>query len=249
MSLPTLSSQLLSHSSLNHGFFTRHGGHSTGPFQSLNCSLARDDRETVLLNRALVQTHLQADYLYIPQPVHGTDVLAVTSANLDNIPNVDALVTNVPGIAVGALGADCAPILLTDTEAGVIAAAHAGWKGAFHGIVQATVNEMEKLGANRTSIKACVGPCIAVQSYEVGKEFEERFLENDMENARFFVQGKDKPRFDLRKYVQMELEKCGVGEVEVLEVDTKTDERFFSARQEKGGVFGCQVSAIVLKRG
>jgi polyphenol oxidase len=236
-----------------HGFFGRTDGVSTGLYASLNCGPGSgDDLAAVTENRKRVREALGADHLVTLYQAH-TAAAVTVSAPWDKGPQADAMACAVPGIALGILTADCAPILFADTEARVIGAAHAGWKGALGGVVEAAILEMEKLGAERERIAAAIGPCIAQANYEVGSEFEARFREADSGNDRFFELS-DRAghfRFDLEAYVVHRLREAGIANVEGLYADTYARESdFFSFRRathrgETG--YGRQISAIVLR--
>lgn len=237
---------------LPHGFFTRRGGVSTGAFAALNCSLSgRDDAYSVRENRALA-----ADALGLPpaalmglHQVHGTDVATVTAPwTHDARPKADAMVTDRPGLALGIVTADCAPVLFADRGAGVVGAAHAGWRGALSGIVANTVTAMRALGA--TDISAVVGPCIRQPSYEVSDGFMAEWLAADATHARWFLPGRPGHQmFDLAGAVAAAAEAAGC-DVSVIDADTLADEaRFFSFRRAtlRGeGPIGHQVSIIAL---
>lgn len=238
-----------------HGFFGRRGGVSQGIFASLNCGPGSGDvRSNVIENRRRVAEVLspQSDLLTLYQ-IHSGDAVTVTAPwNLGEGPQADAMVTNVPDIALGILTADCAPVLFADAEAHVIGAAHAGWKGAISGVTDEAIAAMERLGARRERIVAAIGPCISQANYEVGAEFRERFLETDSALARFFVSS-DKPghfRFALEDYVASRLARAGIAQVErVSRCTYASEDDFFSYRRathrgEKD--YGRQVSAIVL---
>ena len=223
-----------------HGFLGRRGGVSTGIHAGLNVGWGSDDeREAVAENRRrAVDAVLPGAALVTVHQIHSPDVVTVTAPWPDDQrPKADALVTNRPGLLLGILTADCAPVLLADAEAGVIGAAHAGWKGALAGVTDATVAAMEALGAKRERIAAAIGPCIAQASYEVDDAFEARFVVADtggsLGNARFFKMGREGHAwFDLEGYVAMRLETAGVGTVEKLGLDTYADEsRFYSYRR------------------
>ena len=241
--------------SVTHGFFGRTGGVSTGIFASLNCGPGSGDlREAVIENRRRAAETLSpgAKLLTLYQ-VHSAEAVIVTTPwEAGEGPRADAMATNVPNLALGILTADCAPVLFADAEAGVIGAAHAGWKGALGGVTDAVIAAMEKLGAKRSRIAAAIGPCISQQSYEVGAEFRDRFLEIDSHNARFFVAGErpDHFRFDLEGFVAQKLEAAGIDNVERLRACTYAREAdFFSFRRtiHRGETdYGRQVSAIVL---
>ncbi|HJM48496.1 MAG TPA: peptidoglycan editing factor PgeF [Alphaproteobacteria bacterium] len=241
---------------LRHGFFSRDGGVSRPPYDSLNCGLgSADAAEAVSENRqrAMARLGLAAEQLTTVYQVHGTDVVTVEAPwAAAASPQADALVTRQPGIALGVLTADCAPVLLADAEAGVVAAAHAGWRGALAGIVSATIERMGELGARPAATRAAVGPCIGQDSYQVGPEFPAAFVAADAANERFFVAGAgEKFHFDLEGFVVAELAAAGVGHVEALALDTCADgERFFSyrrSRQQSEEDYGRLLSAIALE--
>jgi YfiH family protein len=239
-----------------HGFFTRVGGVSRGPFASLNCSLSgQDSRDAVLENRARAARAVGADpgQLIGLTQVHGAEAVRVTTAWPPGAgPRADAAVTDRTGIALGIVTADCAPVLFADAEAGVIGAAHAGWRGAVAGVLEATVAAMTDLGAAAGRIAAAVGPCIAQPSYEVAADLRDAVLGGAPADARFFAPGKREGRwqFDLAGYCAARLAALGLGEVEVLARDTVAEEAlFFSHRRRTladGGPIGHQISVITL---
>jgi YfiH family protein len=236
-----------------HGFFTRQGGVSTGPFASLNCSLSgADDRDAVLENRARVARHLGAlphALLGLTQ-VHGIDVAVAESGWAPGAgPRADAVVTRVPGLALGIVTADCAPVLFCCAETKVIGAAHAGWRGAVAGVLEATIAAMRALGA--THIAAAVGPCIRQASYEVGPDLRDAVLEKTPHAQRFFAPGgrPDRWQFDLALYCAARLE-AAQAQVCVIDADTLAEpDRFFSHRRRVlagEGPIGHQISAITV---
>ena len=241
-------------SGLPHGFLGRRGGVSTGIHAGLNVGLGSDDERAAIAEnrRRAVEAVLPGAALATVHQVHSPDVVTVTEPWPDEArPEADALVTDRPGLLLGVLTADCAPVLLADREAGVIGAAHAGWKGALAGVTDATIAAMEALGARRERIAAAIGPCIAQASYEVDAGFEARFVVADTFNARFFRQGREGHAwFDLEGYVAIRLGAAGVGRVEKLGIDTYADEtRFYSYRRathrgESG--YGRQIAVIGL---
>ncbi len=251
-----IQSEALKLQGISHGFFTRRVGVSSGIFSSLNCGLGSgDDRGLVLQNRALVAQALdvKADHLLSAYQVHSADALVVTGPWMsDERPRVDALVTRTRGLALGILTADCGPVLFADVRAGVIGAAHAGWKGALTGVTARTLEAMEAEGADRRHITAVVGPMISQTAYEVGPEFPARFIEADDKSRRFFVASgrAGHSMFDLPGYLENRLKTEGVGEVVNLSLCTFSDEeRFFSYRRtthrnEKD--YGRLISAISL---
>ena len=231
-----------------HGFFTRRGGVSAGPYASLNCSLSSaDDPECVQANRARVAASLGAAALVGLTQVHGITV-AVVEAAWATGPRADAMVTRVPGLALGIVTADCAPVLFEDRAAGVVGAAHAGWRGAAEGVLEAVLSAMRGLGAE--AITAVVGPCIAQRSYEVAADMRDGVLAGDPLAARFFVAGRpERWQFDLAGFCVARLE-AGGAVASSLAVDTLADvDRFFSHRRRTlagGGPIGHQMSAIAL---
>ena len=252
-----ITSDALATSGIAHGFFTREGGHSSGIFSSLNCGLGSgDDREAVQKNRGIVAGALGVDpgRLLTAYQIHSPDALVVTGPwNNDERPRVDALVTRTPGLAIGVLTADCGPLLFADPEAGVIGAAHAGWKGALTGVTERTLAAMEGEGASRQRMTVVIGPMISQAAYEVGPEFPERFTDADPDNRRFFrpAERENHSKFDLPGYLEHRLRREGVGRVVNLSLCTFGDERrFFSYRRtthrnEKD--YGRLISAIALR--
>lgn len=234
MSLEYITSDLLA--GVTHGFFTRKGGASSGVYAGLNCGGGSDDqRDAVELNRARVAGALEIEpqALVNVYQTHSADVVHVTGPLGEPRPKADAMVTATPGIALAILTADCEPVLFADREAGVIGAAHAGWKGALDGVLEATVEAMESLGAQRANIAAVIGPTISQRAYEVGPEFVERFIDEDRDNARFFASGAgDRALFDLPGYGLMRLRTAGVGQAEWTRHCTYSDPaRFYSYRR------------------
>ena len=237
-----------------HGFFTREGGVSQGPFASLNCSLSgADAREAVLENRARTARAVgcEPDRLLGLTQVHGIAVATVVEPWQPGAgPRADAAVTARHGIALGIVTADCAPVLFADTAAGVIGAAHAGWRGAVEGVLEATIAAMLNLGATRAGIAAAVGPCIAQSSYEIGADLRDAVLARDPADASFFRDGQRPAywQFDLAGYCAARLAAAGVGRVENLGIDTLANEaRFFSHRRRTlagGGPIGHQIAVI-----
>jgi len=242
---------------VRHGFFSRRGGVSGGLYDSLNCGFGSSDaRAAVAENRARVAGALGAapESLVTVHQVHGTTVAHVDAPwRPEAAPKADALVTRTPGIVLGILAADCAPVLLADTDAGVIGAAHAGWRGALAGVVEAAIAAMEQAGAARARIVAAIGPCISAASYEVGADFAARFVAEDAGSERFFAPGRapDKRQFDLPGYLVGRLGGLGLAGIEMLGIDTVDDAtRWFSYRRsclEREPDYGRQLSAIALR--
>lgn len=233
MTLEILTSDLLA--PRRHGFFTRKGGASSGVFQGLNCGLgSSDQREAVLINRNRVAAAMEVppENLCAVHQVHSADVQVVTETS-DDRPRADAMVTNTPGLALSILTADCQPVLFSDPDAGVIGAAHAGWRGTLDGVLEATLAAMEQLGARRETTKAVIGPTISQRAYEVGPELFETFLSRDPSNARFFAQGRgDRYLFDLPALGLHKLREAGVQQAEWTRHCTYDDAaRFYSYRR------------------
>ena len=234
---------------VRHGFFTRRGGVSTGPYASLNCSVSSaDDPAHVAANRAAVAATLGASHLLGATQVHGPGVATVTEPwPTGSGPRADALVTARPGIALGIVTADCTPVLLADPQAGVVGAVHAGWRGALAGVLEATVQAMQALGAK--DIVAAIGPSIRQKSYEVRADLRDAILARDPDDARFFVDGRPEHwQFDLAGYCAARL--AGLAAIDTIAADTAAEpDRFFSHRRrtlEASGPIGHQISAIVL---
>lgn len=216
-----------------HGFFTREGGASSGLYASLNAGIGSGDAaEAVAENRRRICATLGVERLATPFQVHSPDAV-ITAKEWEERPRADAVATATPGLAVGVVTADCGPILLADAQAGVVAAAHAGWKGALAGVTDAVVARMEALGADRTNIRATLGPTIGPASYEVDDAFRDRFVADDVQNAAFF-RAAERPghaMFDLPAYILRRLARAGV-DARWTGDDTYADEgRFFSYRR------------------
>jgi hypothetical protein len=255
MTLEILTSDALA--PVRHGFFTRRGGASSGVFAGLNCGYgSSDQREIVQINRARVASAMMVppENLLGVHQVHSATAIhadAPLEAPFAERPRADALVTATPGLALSVLTADCQPVLFADVNAGVIGAAHAGWRGALDGILSATVDAMEDLGARRADIVAVIGPCISQRAYEVGPEFLDSFLAEDPEFARYFVQGQgDRMLFDLPGFGLKRLRAAGVGHAEWTRHCTYSDpDRFYSYRRTthaKEADYGRLIAAITL---
>ena len=255
MTLSPIAHPLLDRAGIRHGFFTRQGGVSTGLYEGLNTGVgSQDDPAAVAENRRRIAEHLGGvpDDLAACYQVHSAIARVAGAGWKGDRPEGDATVTATAGVICAVLTADCAPVLLADPEAGVVGAAHAGWKGALDGVVQSTVTAMQGFGADPRRMVAVIGPCIAQASYEVGADFQERFDRHDPGNARFFAPGAaaDRRLFDLPAYVLRRLEQAGVGDAVWTGDDTRTDAtRFYSNRRaylNGEADFGRLMSAISL---
>lgn len=240
---------------LPHGFLGRRGGVSRGDVAGLNVGPGSgDDSRAIAENRARAVAAVRPGArLVTVYQVHSPDCVVVGDDlwGDDQRPPADAMATDRPGVLLGILTADCAPVLLADREAGVVGAAHAGWKGAMGGVTDRTVAAMERLGASVSRIVAAVGPCIAQRSYEVDNAFRDRFCSADAGNARFFLTGRQgHHQFDLEGYVAARLEAAGIAAVERLGLDTYAEpDRFFSYRRatHRGEpAYGREISLIGL---
>jgi YfiH family protein len=247
--------EIITHPALapfRHGFYTRHGGASSGIFKGLNCGPGSSDQsEIVAINRSRVAESMgvSSDALLTMHQVHSPTVVTVTAPQSAFGVQADAMVTAVPGLALGILTADCQPALFADASSGVVGAAHAGWKGAMAGILEATVDAMIALGADRASIVAIIGPSISQPCYEVGPEFLEDFLADDPKNARFFANGQgDRYHFDLPGFGLHRLRQAGVALAEWTRHCTYADpDRFYSYRRSvhaKEADYGRLISVI-----
>ncbi len=250
------SSELSQIESVKHAFFTRENGVSSGVFQGLNCGYGSGDlttnidqnRKIAMAKFGLGQMDLNTIYqIHSPQVVVATERWA-----LDARPKADGVVTNRPGLAIGVMSADCTPVLFADTAAAVVGAAHAGWQGALGGVLGNTVDQMEELGADRSRIKAAVGPCIHQKSYEVGPEYRQTFISQNDTYARYFISS-ERPEhflFDLPGFVVDRLGELGLSHVENVSIDTYTHEdQFYSYRRathRKESDYGRGLSAIVI---
>jgi YfiH family protein len=252
------SPSLSAHPNIRHAFFTRAGGVSQGIYQSLNGGIGSSDApDNVRENRTRMATALGVapTHFVTCYQIHSPDVIVAEAPwTRESSPRADAIVTRVPGLAVGVGTADCGPILFADGEAGVVGATHSGWKGALTGVAEATVAAMEKLGARRDRIRAAIGPLIRQPNYEVGQEFVDRFTAADQANASFFVPA-SRPghaMFDLPGFITSRLDRAGVGSVEDLGLCTYADPaRFYSYRRttHRGEPdYGRHINAIAIVR-
>lgn len=236
-----------------HGFFGRNGGVSRGIYESLNTGLrSADNQDHVAENRARIREALGAEYMVGLKQVHSDRVVIATDTPVDEI-EADGLVTTVPGLAISALSADCGPVLLADTKAGVIGACHAGWRGALGGIIEATVATMCELGATTTNMAAVLGPCIGPDNYEVGDEFRAEFLEMNENYARFFrIPEGQKTHFDLPAFILSRLAVMEVAATWTGHCTYAEKNAYFSYRRNSHAgetEYGRNLSAIVLPSG
>ena len=253
---PIISSQLNQLTGVSHGFFTREGGVSKGIYAGLNAGLGSgDERSDVIENRTRIARYLgvDLDHLVSPYQIHSPDVVTVTQNWGDDRPKADGVVTDVSGLALGIVTADCGPVLFADHKAGVIGACHAGWKGALGGVLENTVHAMEDLGANVKNITAVLGPTISQINYEVGPNFPNPFLSLAMENQDYFTASKTAGHFmfDLVGYIVDRLAQTGVKATATLDCTYEDESRFFSYRRTTHRTepdYGRQLSAIVLQK-
>ncbi len=251
MTLDIITDDLLD--GVTHGFFGRKGGASSGVFAGLNCGFGSSDQhDIVAINRSRVAEAMggAADDMVGVHQWHSADVFNVTAPQSDK-PKADAMVTATPGITLSVLTADCQPVLFADKDAGLIGAAHAGWKGALDGVLDNTITEMVALGAARDNIVAVIGPCISQRAYEVGPEFAERFIDDSPTNAQFFAQGQgDRMMFDLPAFGLARLRAAGIKEAAWTRHCTYADpDRFYSYRRsvhQKEADYGRLIAAIRL---
>ncbi len=257
--MKTLADNLRDHEGISHGFYSKRGGVSDGIYWSLNCGQGSKDNPTnVRKNRQRVAEDLgieNVDHLLSPYQVHSPTALIVNGPwdERGGRPKLDAMVTNKPGLAIGVLTADCAPVLFCDPHVRVIGAAHAGWRGAFGGVLDHTIEKMCTLGATKENICATVGPAISLEIYEVGDAFRDHFLREDQGYDRFFVtpEGARKVHFDLQAFVLHRLQAAGLTNTGRIEHCTfKRDQQYFSFRRSQKNNesdYGRQISAIVIE--
>jgi YfiH family protein len=241
---------------VRHAFFTRAGGVSQGLYATLNGGIGSNDKpEHVAENRNRMAQALGVtpEHFLSLYQVHSPDVVVAEQPwPREARPRADAMVTRVPGLALGISTADCGPVLFADAQARVIGAAHAGWRGALTGVLEATVAAMAKLGARRDRLVVALGPMIRQASYEVGPEFVERFTAADPDNGRYFAEhhGEDRRRFDLAGYVTQRLARAGIAQIEDLGFDTCAEpDRFYSYRRStllREPDYGRHINAIAL---
>ena len=252
MSVDVVRSDLLR--SVPHGFLGRQGGVSEGEMWGLNVGYGSGDDPSLIAEnrRRAIEAVSPASELVTVHQVHSPTVVYAEAAwPQDARPHADALVTDRSGLLLGILTADCTPVLFADAEAGIVGAAHSGWRGAFGGVNEAAIEAMEQLGAARDRIAAAIGPCVSQESYEVDEGFRANFLDQSAANARFFVTGPaGKPHFDLPGYIEDRLKRAGISRVQTLDLDTYSDpDRFYSYRRSthrNEPSYGRQISMIGL---
>lgn len=238
---------------LRHGFFTRRGGASSGVFEGLNCGFGSSDQtDVVQINRTRVASAMDVapDKLISVHQTHSADVVTLDAPPQGDALRADAMVTTTPGIALGVLAADCQPVLFADHEAGVIGAAHAGWKGTLSGVLENTIDAMVSAGAARDAISVVIGPCISQSAYEVGPEFLDAFLDTNADHSQFFANGKDdRYQFDLPGLSLYRLRATGVHAEWTRHCTYSDPDRFYSYRRAthaKEADYGRLISAIRL---
>jgi YfiH family protein len=239
---------------VKHGFFNRSGGTSKGFYKSLNCGLgSHDKRENVMNNLKIVCKKIGVAYkkLVLPNQTHGNKFYFIKKGhNFNKKIKADSLITNVKNIAIGILTADCVPILIYDKDKNIISAIHAGWKGAYKGIINNTINFFIKNGSNIKSLIAIIGQCISGKNYEVKKNFQDKFIKKNIINKKFFKTTKNKTYFCLNKYVYSQLSNLGIKNLEVINKDTfDRKNNFFSARRalkNKENDYGRNISIIMI---
>lgn len=233
------SKKLKKFKNINHCFFSKKGGYSSGIYESLNCGLGSDDnKNNVIKNLEFVAKKMEInnlENLKLMNQTHSNKVFFLDEKNKNsNKIKSDSLVTNINGVALGVLTADCVPIILYDEINKSIGCIHAGWKGSISGIIENTVKKFKEIN-NKVKITACIGPCIGKKNYEVGEDFYKNFLAESKNNINFFLkQNHNKYNFDIRKYVNFKLNNCGVEEVENIDFDTFEDkDNFYSYRRSQ----------------
>lgn len=249
-----VTSKLISGLGLKHGFFTRKGGHSNGIFNSLNAGLGSgDDRQSVEQNREDICSSIDADIqdLATLHQIHSNHVFVADQGISSGRPRADGIVTSTKGVAIGVVTADCGPVLFADHKNSVIGAAHAGWRGAFDGVLENTVAAMEKLGAERSSISACIGPTISQRNYEVGPEFYARFIKKDEKLSIYFKPSNKQGHYlyDLHAFIVSSLEQSKVNAEDLGICTYEEDENYFSYRRtthKSEQDYGRQLSVIKL---
>ncbi len=240
---------------ISHGFFGRNGGYSTGIYKSLNCGIgSKDDKNNIQKNLNLICKKIKCDKknLVLMQQTHSNNYKFIDTKTKvkSNKIKCDALITNIKGISLGVLTADCAPILLFDKNIKMVSVIHAGWRGAFNGIIKKVLIFFKKKGSDLSDMNVVIGPCISKDSYEVKKDFVKRFIKKDQKNSKFFFKRKIKTYFSLNTYIKYEIRKSGIRNIEIINKDTyKSGNNFFSARKSlknKVNDYGRNISVIMI---
>ncbi len=253
-----VTSKLLENDDINHGFFTRNAGVSTGLYNSLNIAYSSSDNpDNILENRKIIAKDMgiNVDNLVILQQIHSNIVHVIDEPfnSREEVAKGDALVTNKTGIAIAVMTADCVPVIFADDKNKIVGVAHAGWGGAISGVLENTIKSMQELGADINNIKAAIGPCIGRDSYEVGLEFYQRFINESNFNSNFFIKSSktDKYYFDISAFVAYKLSNSGIKNIDMLDIDTlKNEDKFFSYRRScirKEEDYGRQLSVVVVR--
>ena len=249
-----VSKKLSKFKKIKHGFFNRRGGKSNGIYKSLNCGPgSKDKKSNIIKNLNIVKKKIckNSKNIFLLHQIHSNKLVFLNkySNNLKKI-KADAIITNVVKLPIGVLTADCAPILLYDSKKKIVAAIHAGWKGAFKGIILKVVDFMIKKGCKKNHITAVVGPCISQKSYNVKEDFEKKFLRKNKKNAIFFKRKKDKIYFDLPNYIKFQLKLMNISKIDMIKIDTfNKKNNFFSARQSLNSNhddYGRNISLIMI---
>ncbi len=249
-----VSKKLSKFKKIKHGFFNRRGGKSNGIYKSLNCGPgSKDKKSNIIKNLNIVKKKIckNSKNIFLLHQIHSNKLVFLNkySNNLKKI-KADAIITNVVKLPIGVLTADCAPILLYDSKKNIVAAIHAGWKGAFKGIILKVVNFMIKKGCKKNHITAVVGPCISQKSYNVKEDFEKKFLRKNKKNAIFFKRKKDRIYFDLPNYIKFQLKLMNISKIDMIKIDTfNKKNNFFSARQSLNSNhddYGRNISLIMI---
>tara|TARA_B100000003_G_scaffold31778_2_gene25840 strand:- start:963 stop:1715 length:753 start_codon:yes stop_codon:yes gene_type:complete len=238
---------------VNHGFFNRKNGYSTGIYKSLNCGIgSNDSKNKIYKNLQYVQNKLNSkkNKISLLYQIHSSKFFLIKKFSRKKIIG-DALITTIKKLPIAVVTADCAPILILDTDKRIIAAVHSGWKGAIKNIVTRVLNRMIKLGSKKKDIVAVIGPCISQKNYEVGKEFKEKFIRKDKKNSVFFKFRRKRIYFDLSKFIYNQLISFGILNIDVIRKDTfEIKNNFFSARRSlkrNEPDYGRNISVIMLK--
>ena len=249
------SKKLLKYKNISHGFFNKNGGRSNGIYKSLNCGIgSNDNKKKVLANLKIVKNRIdkKAKNIFLIHQVHSDKYIFINKKYKNNKKKIkaDAIITDQKKLPIAVLTADCVPILLYDYKKNIIAAIHAGWKGAFKGIVKKVLNFMLKNGCEKNNIIAALGPCIKQKSYNVKEDFYKKFIKKDKKNKNFFKKKKNTILFDLPDFIKSQLKTCKITNIDTINVDTFNNKNnFFSARRSlrlKHDDYGRNISIIMI---